>query len=286
MANLCPGYIGMLEVDSTLIRCTDFNVNPSQDFLFYDHVIGLNDTVPIDNSTKGEEVGAIQTQKRIGRPSTISIGGGFSFPATGSQGSNNFEKLFEHAKLGDYFDLDFQYHRGSDQTARRFIDCRVNQFTFSITAGDILSISVDVLSKNMEESGGVTNYIEAEKMITWDKVTVSAGGVTSDSGIQGLEFSINNNLKNIYTVDPEPDNKFLPKDLRVGMQEVEGNISVYNIPGKSFITTITGITEISVAAPGWSTPINSILKPQEVAGTLGPIISSVPFVGVDKAFGN
>lgn len=276
----------MLEVDGIKIRCTDFNINPSQNFLFYDHVIGLNDTVPTDNSTKGEEVGVIQTQKRIGRPSVISIGGGFSFPATGAVSSNNFEKLFEHAKIGDYFTFDFQYHRGLGQDARRFIDCRVNQFTFSITAGDILNISVDIFAKDMEESGSVSNYQIAEKLITWDKVTVNADGVTGDSGIQGVEFSINNNIQNIYTVIPDQDNKLLPKDLRLGMQEVTGNISVYNIPGQSFITTTTGSTDISITAPGWSKTIKSILKPQEMGGTLGPIITSVPFVGVDKPFGD
>jgi len=282
ISSLCPGYIGQAEVDGVSIRCSDFSLNPSQDFTFYDHTIGLNDTVPSNNSSKGESVGDIQTQKRIGRPSPISIGGGISFPAT----QGNLGVLFDNAKYGTYFDVDFQYHRGVGQDSRSFSDCRVNQYTFSITAGDILNISADFLAKDMSESGGVGNNIFAEKLITWDQVLVSSSGLGS-YGIQGIEFSVNNNLKNIYTVGSSTgEDAFKPSDIRVGMQEVTGSISVYNIPGKSFITDSTSSSTISISAAGFNTDIEVVFKPQDIPGTLGPVITSIPFVGVDKAFGS
>jgi hypothetical protein len=292
MANLCPGHVGVAQVvdSGTIIRCSDFSVNPTQDYLFYDHVIGLNDTVPFDNSTKGESIGTIQTQKRIGRPSVISIGGGFSFPATYKEfGNINFVELFEHAKYGTYFEINFQYHRGNNRAKRWFKECRVNQFTFSATAGDTLNISVDIFAKDFKEAaGGVNPYDISEKLITWDEVGVSTQNMSASSGIQGIEFTINNNLMNIYTKDPGQDasNNLLPRDIRVGMQEVTGSISVYNIPGVELLNPSTGRSTISINTAGWSTTIQAVLKPQQIGAALGPVITAVPFIGVDKAFGS
>lgn len=282
---LCPGYIGVAQIGGTIFRVSDFSVNPSQDFLFYDHVIGLNDTVPAGSLTKGESVGTIQIQKRIGRPSPISINGGFSFPATES---GVYPILFEHAKYGTYFNLDFQYHRGGGIENRSFTDCRVNNFSFSATAEDIVNITTDVFAKGIEDPGTVVRpYQTAEKLITWDKVVISASGITTTDGIQGINFSVNNNLKNIYTTKSsfqEPEN-LLPFDIRVGMQEVTGSLAVYNIPGVPLITSSTGESTIAVTLPGLSFTIHVVLKPQELAASVGPIITIVPFVGVDFALG-
>ena len=283
MSILCPGYIGMASVGGKQIRCTDFSINPNQQLLFYDHIIGLNDTVPVGSETKGEEVGTIQPQKRIARPSPISIGGGFSFPAASRSSDNNFEDLFDHAKYGTYFDMGFQYHRGSGKTSRRFINCRVNQFTFSINASDILNISVDVFAKDMTDTGQVSSYNTSEKLVTWDKVEVSTGSVSSNKGIYGIEFTINNNLQNIYTNDSY--DSFLPTDIRIGMQEVRGSLSVYDIPQQDFLDSSTAPSKIEITTPGFTTEINVVFIPQQISAVMGPIITQVPFVGVGKAFG-
>ena len=155
-----------------------------------------------------------------------------------------------------------------------------------MTASDILNISVDIFALDMEESGNVDGLIEPAKLITWDKIGVNVGGISETDGIQGFEFSINNNLQNVYTVLPDQSNSFLPKYIRIGMQEVTGSVSLYNIPGQSFITASTGSVDIDLTAPGWSEKLIAILKPQEVGAVLGPVISNIPFVGVDKAFGD
>ncbi len=279
---LCPGYIGVAQVGAQIIRCSDFSVNPSQTVLFYDHTIGLNDTVPADSKTKGEEIGFRQIQKRIARPSPISIQGGFSFPATSLSGGNNFQFLFNNAKFGNYFNLFFQYHRGGGQNGRTFSNCRVNQFSFSIVAGDILNIKVEIFAKDMSEFGSVASYVEAEKLITWDMVDVTSSDVFTASGIAGIDFTINNNLKNIYT---NFGTSFLPTDIRIGMQEVSGSVSVYNLPGNTFISSGTLSTTIGVSAPGFNTQLNVMLFPQQAAGSIGAVITKVPFVGVDYALG-
>ena len=290
MASICPGFMGVAEIDGNTIRCTDFNINPTQDFIFYDHVIGLNDTVPTDSSTKGEAVGVIQTQKRIGRPSVASIAGGFSFPATVSTSADsNFEPIFNHAKYGTYFDIRFQYTRGATPISRSFTECRINQFTFSVTAGDMINISADVMAKGMDDTAWieVDVYQTPEKFITWDKVTISATGLPSYVASQALEFSVNNNVTPIYTSTPNnPTSDFLPRDLRVGMQEVTGSITLYSAQGNGFLNELTTESVISLSTTGFSTPINVVFKPVQMSGVTGPIVVQIPFVGVDKAFGN
>jgi hypothetical protein len=69
------------------------------------------------------------------------------------------------------------------------------------------------------------------------------------------------------------------------MQEVTGSVSVYNIPGSPLLDRLTSKTTILVSAPGFSETMNVVFKPQQIGGTLGPVITSVPFVGVDYAFG-
>jgi hypothetical protein len=117
-------------------------------------------------------------------------------------------------------------------------------------------------------------------------VTVSCSDVVTAYGIQGIDFSINNNLKNIYTnaIGTEANN-LLPTDIRIGMQEVTGNLSVYNIPGNTFISSGTEESIINVGAPGFNEQLHVVFKPQEISASLGPVITKVPFVGVDYALG-
>ena len=285
MAIICPGYVGIAEIDGIKIRCTDFNVNSSQSSTFYDHVIGLNDTVPNTPSTKGESIGVIQTQKRMWRPSPISIAGGISFPAT----EDNIATFFDHVKLGTYFDINFTYHKGSPGKVRLFKQCRVSSFGFSCTAGDILNISVEVMGMDIEDGVVSTPYITEEKHITWDKIVITSGDIPPTLPIQSFNFTVNNNLQYIYSVDPDSSdptsNKLLPRDLRVGMQEVTGDMSVYLEFGVNFMDQLTGMSELLLTCPGLTTSIYVVFQPRQLPGAIGPVIRSIPFVGVDKAFG-
>ena len=283
MADLKAGYIGIAQLESGLkIRCIDFNVNPQQDALFYNHAIGLNDTVPTNSSTKGEVVGTIQTQRRIWRPSPIALSGGMSFPAT----EGNLQEMFDHMKYGTYFNLDFEYYC---ETQRKFTNCRLNSYNFSITAGDIINTTVDLQALDVEDNTGHIGNSDPEKLITWDKVEISISGDSGidNSYIQGLDINVNNNLTPIYTANPGTamDN-LLPYDLRLGMQEVTGNLTLFLKEGREYIpTTLTDAIVISITAPSFTTDVNVVLRPRDLNGAIGPIVTSIPFVGVDKAFG-
>jgi len=300
IGDIQAGYTGIATIDGSAIRCSEFNVNATQTVEFYNHIVGLNDSLPATgDGTKGEVVGTIQTQRRIWRPSTINIGGGIGYPATtSSSGSSNISTLFTHAKFGTFFDIDFQYYCDppTGRKARTFTDCRINSFTFSVTAGDILNIGSDVLCKKVVDSdiGSATVFTTEEKFITWDKVLITLTDTDSETGItdeiiRGFELNINNNATPIYTADPfasPADNDLLPFDIRIGTQEVSGSLSLYLKQGNDAITTtLVSPQTLTVSAEGFTTDISVVFETREIPGNIGPVLTTIPFVGVDKAFG-
>ena len=286
--------MGIGSIDGTKFRVSDFSVQPSQKMLFYDHVIGLNDSDYTTDSTKGETPGMIQVQKKFTRPGTISIGGSLSFPAAEGTGISALQIFFDRARDGDYFDLTFQYSRCETNIVRYFKDCRVNQFNFSITAGDILSIQVDIVAKNMENAGSVNKFEDIQKLITWDKVVIG-GGIIGGNVIQSFSFSVNNNAKNIYTnLSGQGSTEgilagyadLLPHDIRLGMQEVTGNVSVYNNTMVEFLNSSSHNRALSVSVgDNFHETLNVIYYPSEIAAAVGPVIVSIPFIGIDYALG-
>ena len=281
MANVYPGYIGIATVSGQQIRCTSFDVNPNQNFLFYDHVIGLNDTGYIDtDSTKGETPGTRQTQKRIGRPSTREITGSFGFPAAVED--NNGENLLDiinAAKNGNYLgNIVFSYYC---EKTRQFNDCRINTFKFEIVSSDTVKLDIAVFAKGVEDIAPETfpPYDSPQKLITWDKVVVT-GDVGAE--IVGINYQINNNLSNIYT-----NASLDPYDIRAGMQEVTGSISIYIPSGKTFIPTVDGVSELSIDSPaGLSTDLTVVFQPDRMSASVGPVITEMPFVCVEPYFGS
>jgi len=274
------GFIGVLyfPADGTFVRCSSFGVNPNNNPLFYDHVIGLNDTVPSDYATKSEDVGVIQTQKRVWRPSTISITGGLSFPAT----EISLQKFFSYAKYGNYFDFDFNYYCN---IGKRFTNCRVNGFDFSAQAGDMATVSVDVIATEIENISGILSYQDPEKIINLPVVTLSNLPFDMDQTfIKAISFKVNNNAMPIYVSKDPPD--LFPQDIRLGMQEVTGSILIYLKSGYEFIPTdLDTPTVITITAGTWTTDINVIFASNNMEGMVGPIVTELPFFGVDKAFG-
>jgi hypothetical protein len=289
MANPAPGYKGKLNIDDIDVRCTSFGVNPTQTALFYDHVIGLRDTIPTDDSTKGvidEASTDTNIQKRIWRPSVRSIAGGLSFPAT----ENSLNKFFELGRYAQYFDFSFLYYCGSEDNTREFEDCRVNNFDFSVNAGDIVQISVDVMGKKVTTTTSYSNYITPEKLITWDQCGVTVNNApfsVTPNLIQGVNFKINNNVQPIYVAGTPSinDDSLNPYDLRVGMQEVTGNLIIYLEAGQEFIPiSLTTPATITISIPGSNIEITAVFQTNSMEGVVGPVSTSLPFVGVDRYF--
>jgi len=286
-----PGYIGIVSILASngslaTMRCTDISMSPDQDVKFYDHVIGLNDTIPSDNSTKGESVGNIQIQKTVWRPGVLSYVGGVSFPVTVS-GENaecentvcSLQTVFDLAKYGNYFTLTAIYNC---KVTRTFSNCRINSFSLNITAGDIVTATINVVAMSVIETDTTTAnpFTITEKIATWDIVSlVNNGSSISLDDAQAFSLDINNNIKTIYTQD-----SLAPYDLRVGMQAVTGSITLYNAHGDLELPDGETTLQLDIGDV-FSTTINCVLQPSSIPGSIKSIMSIIPFAGVDKVFG-
>lgn len=275
------GYMGIANIGGEITRCTSFNVSPTQELLFYDHVQGLNDTMT-GGTTKGEAIGRPVIQRTICRPARISIGGNISFPLT--SGSAAGVELFKYASRGDVFDVEFTHTCGK---ITAFSGCRVNSFSFNITAGDVASVSADILATSIEsKSGSSSNYTSLEKLITWDAVTVEVNNDIGKDLINSFSLDINNNAQYIYTAATDnPSGKLGPLEIRLGTQSVTGMIGVYNKKDVVFLDEGSGYNIITVTCRGsLGFIVKSVFLPSTIEGVTGAVISNVPFVGVDYPF--
>ena len=292
-----PGYMGIARIGSHTMRCTSFDVNPNQSSTFYDHTIGINDSDPSTSKTKDEWLHTRQTQQRIWRPSPIEISGGMNFPATVTDDGNSaVTNIFSLAAYADYFNLDFWYYC---DMGKKFRNCRINTFGFNIQSGDILNIDtnvfgMDILDETSQEQEHDPFRKVAEKLVTWDtvKITVSNYGPIENVLITGFNFQINNNIMNVYTNGPVSLPPIIlptlkPHDLRAGMQQVNGSISIYLDQGQEFIPISMsnfGYAEIKIESPVLNTTMHVVFQSNKMSGSVGPIITELPFVGVDKYF--
>lgn len=285
-----PGYMGLCTIDDVKIRVTDFSVNVSQEVEFYDHIIGLRDNFPGPLRTKGDEgvpnpvTGDINIQKYAWRPGVKICSGSISFPAT----YESLRKTFYLAKTGDDFTIIFNY--ACNDVQRTFTYCKVNSYSFSISAGEILTITLDVMGRFMEEDTGFTPYDETEKLLTWDSVSITT--LNSSDPVFSFNFTVNNNCSPIYTAGANASESLFPKKIRVGMQEVTGSIVYYikgiDYKGLSALTTFNGITlkvKGSCDNNDFVQQLCVIYKPIERASSIGALLHTLPFVGVGKALG-
>jgi len=273
-----PGYLGIAVINGTVFRCTDMSLAPSQDIVFYDHTVGLKDVVPAKgDGTKGasNESEFINKQKIIWRGSTISYTGSISFPVT-FYGTSNLPVIFDLAKYGNSFDISLKYNCLAGRT---FLGCKINSLSLNITAGDIVTVTANVIGMDVEESGTEILFQDSQKLVTWDQVALSSKSIDV-SEAQSFSMEINNNIKTIYT-----HNNLKPRELRVGMQEVHGSITLYNKHGSIILPEDGGDTTIGLIISDFSTDINCVLQPSAISGAISSIFSVIPFTGVDKVFG-
>jgi hypothetical protein len=286
MGDIYTGYMGHGVLNGQNFRCTDFNVNVEQQFEFYNHIIGLNDTIPAGPDTKGEAVGTPQIQRTFVRPGVIGLQGSVSFPA--AYFSTIAQEFFDYTANGDIFDLELYYHCEGG-SGRQYEDSRVNSLSIDITAGDIVNFSVGVMAKSFQEIGTPSNFTAAQKLITWDEVTCSVAGINDDR-IKAFSLEVSNNGQYIYTLDPNNGlSELAPHDLRLGMQEVSGTITVYNrSEGDNILPDCTNPTapiEIELSWAGFAATLQVLLLPKQTNSSTSALTSTIAFVGVDKALG-
>jgi len=274
-----PGFTGVLTFGNQKIRCTDFSVNPDQQPLFYKHIIGLRDSIPVNNSAK-EDIGTINTQRGLWRPSVKLARASFSYPVTDITGI----PVFNAAKTGDDIDAIFTFD--CFPLTYAISECKMASFGLRVTAGDILTVSSEIVGRVLSDSGTYDDYRTEEKLITWDECRIQINNF--DAPILSFELSITNEVMPIYTSGQNNIDLF-PLKLRIGIQEVSGSISFYTkgSQGKNleWLTAQTTPVMISFDGGGLSIDINAVFNPVSRVGSVTPVISTITFTGIGKALG-
>lgn len=112
----------------------------------------------------------------------------------------------------------------------------INQFTVSVSAGDAVKFSMDVIgATGGETSGSAGSFscgVNGTELATWRTANISydgiaiGGGGTHDPCLQSFELTVNNNIEPIYCIglnEPGPA-CFLPQ-----RRTITGSLTVYGV---------------------------------------------------------
>lgn len=279
IGDIKPGYTGLMTAPLKL-KLKSFDVNVNQSLLFYDHTVGMRDTIaPHIYGGKTSLEFVSKPQNAICRPSNATINGSLSFPLTKGRET----AFFNLAKTGDPFDLSFQYYCGA--SALDFTGCVVDSYSISVESGGEVSCTVSIFAKSMapnseedsgsgEGSGGDSQGDINETIYCWADCSVT-GGIGC---ISAFSLEINNHCSTVFTAG----SKGAPYDIRCGIQEIKGEISQYNAGRSSYgVTGSTAIDPISFSVGALEISVPVIFIPVTRSGSpSGPIISRNPFMAV------
>lgn len=280
MATLSPGYTGYLLYKGQPIRLSSGSVGVNQEVLSEPTVFGLRDNRLGSGILGGKfDGGPGVAQKTMHRPSVKDIRGNFSFPVTEN---SPMDDLFSDAATGEDFSATFFFNCDVSTTVT---EAKISTFTISCTQGEFVECSVDFAAKNLTTGAGYNFYTDAEKICIWTNLSFSVGGLTNECA-DSISFSIENPITPIYTSGTNVDNFLLPRDLRIGEQNIMGEINFYDIAPNDFDITQAlfgnnGNFSISIAPVLNSKSIPVRYHPVTTQNNLSAISGAIAFTGVD-----
>ena len=274
------GFRGFALIDDSIcLRCTDMNANLEQNMLFFNHIMGLRDTM-VDGAKREDNAESKRNiQQKFWRPGVKIIRGTLSFPLTAS----NVE-LFNYAKYATKFSLSLFYTCG---TGIRVQECYIESFNININSGDIVNCSMSIVGRFFEGYKTPTNLMNTEKLVTWDSVSISVtkNDKVKDMAFQKFTLDIKNEIKAIYTSGGNNNYSLYPYEIRIGTQTTTGDFACYN--DSSYVLPLTSETvpskiNISIGGvePFFNQTLIAVILPLKRNGAIGPIISSYAFNAV------
>ncbi len=207
-------------------------------------------------------------------------------------------------------DMILYYYCDSDTGEGRyktFTDMKVNSLNFSCTAGDIANFTIEVMGKTASAwgEGAIPHVTTAEKLITWDKVSVAIGtpGCASEArgddgwiptvaemlllNYQSFEFTINNNLEPAYSLSQA---NLFPVDIVTGIRHISGSLTAYNAPNFNGFDQwddywADGVIPLTFNIGNLSLTMSVRFHRVEPSSSTGLITSTVAFTGVGHQTG-
>jgi hypothetical protein len=300
MATITPGFRGLARIGSNKVRFNSCTLNAVQEVEAPDLVMG-------DDTHDAWAYGKIEVAGAISGPVTESTGAFINAldQATGVSGGG----------LGA--EIDVHYYAGFD---RRFGGCELNSFSFTITAGEVVTFNLDIIGETVDTdpygatSGTTvasnTTFTKGEKLVTWDKAVLRVSGLKEDdsftfadvaqlSGLQSFTFNASNNITRQFIISESS----LFGDLVEGMKAVTGSVVSYIEQSSGNVEGVNGPFGDGEATPAgadfWDAyngdeanpfefDIGSNLKIRSAVrfhrGTtelgVGPVVTTINFTGV------
>jgi hypothetical protein len=240
-------YSGSCTINDVQVWCRDISVDMGSKPTFYDHSVGLVESIR-GIVKPGRTIPGTRIQKKFFRYSPL-------LPKVSISGSltlSNAVYLLNLARSGGAL-VQNGVLAGSVVRATLWDEgltyvlnnAYISSFSFDIRAGDIASFSAEFVGTNFNrtESDVSVKAQQLDKFLTWDAVALEvtgtfgvggASGAISPSGfkdfssVSGFSLSVNNPIVPIYTANTP---QMYPRELRIGMQDTTGNISCYGPNG-------------------------------------------------------
>jgi hypothetical protein len=287
-------YIGSCILDNnTIIPVLSMNSGIENSIQFYDHVVGLRDTNYTGTNIKGPETDNDKTggynniQKKIYRYPPSIFKGKFSAPMSVDSSTLNVKSLIEYAIKGtEISQIDFIYFSSPDgsgtKEGHQIKNAVVESLTLTINAGEVANFDVSVVAKKNEGTPTVYKKSSCTKLLTWDQCVITS---SLNGDIQAFSINIKNNVLPIYVSGPESDyitnsNYYGPKVLRLGMQEVTGNIGTYGFNTWNNISS--DALKFKLGDDQWTLNVLYNPTPSSASGSNEPYVATTPFVGASN----
>jgi hypothetical protein len=294
MANVYPGYRGLADIAGVgQVRFADASITARQ-------TIEAPDLIMADWDHDAYVF------------SKIEVGGSISGPVTETfvSGSGAGTGIWNWGvqRKGTCGTLDgadttlYYYCGGSEFRARQFLNMICNTVGFSCAAGDIAQFTLDIMGSGVGPNNGWLNVdpplvTTAEKLITWDKVSVAITPGPNPEftpplnvAYSNFDFSISNNLQMVYSLGQSATVGLFPVDIVPGLRTITGSISVYNTPqanGKDNWDDYLAadVSTIAFDIGGLALDMKVRFHRVEPASSTGPVISTIGFTGVTHQTG-
>jgi len=268
-----PGYLGLVDISGVgRVRFTDSNITARQEVNAPDIIMG-------DYDHDAYVFGKIEVGGTISGPVTETFGAAGGLWSWATSRTGTCKELSEAGVTVYYY----------CEKSRAFSGMKVNSVNFSCSAGDIAQFSIDLMGKSAADWGtGTTSYEDAEKLITWDKVSVSVGGTgpgataLTNVSFSNFDFTVSNNLEPVYSLSQA---NLFPVQVVEGLRTITGSLSVFNAPEVDGVETwdeyvAANVSTLTFNVGDLSVTANVQFHRVEPAASVGPVVSTVAFTGV------
>lgn len=208
------GYAGWVQIDSlSFVRATSCDIRNTQAIT----------KPPVADGTIDNPV------YHLG---PMEVGGSIGFPAicgdlaNGSAASTLWDKAYNRIYGGGFdtanrFDVTVKY---ADGVLFKYVDCVVDSYEISVVQSDVVNIRANIIGAYRDQGGlslNPTYFPPNSRIVTWNDVSVSAGGATSDI-IRSFSCVLANNIKRHYSLDGTLE----PVLITPTKREITGKIAV------------------------------------------------------------